>query len=323
MAAKLKICMIGNGTMLKSCIEIAKDSDVADLSLVLLREQEDGWHRYIEEFCRARTIRCITYPSIIDPVVESTVAGLRPDLLVSVHNPDILSERFLTHTPFAINFHPAPLPSYAGLNSHSWALMYGETSYGVTWHVLVPKVDAGDIVCQALFPIEESWGVRELIRHSAASGCALFRRLIDDVAHGDVVFMPQDLTKRTYFGAANKPFGGHFPFLENRAAILGLQRATSYFPGPNPFCMPQVTVNGVRFHIVRFHVENLTTANPPGTIVGSDGDGIRFAIDDGSVVVSIIQDAQRTQHRAAEFAQIASLAVGNRADISELPLFSK
>ncbi len=323
MSAKLKLCIIGNGTMLKSCIEVAADSDAADISLVLLREQEDGWHRYIEEFCRARTIRYITYPSITDPVVESAVADIRPDLLVSVHNPDILSQALLMHAALAINFHPAPLPRYAGLNPYSWALMHGEASYGVTWHVLVPKVDAGDIVGQALFPIEASWGARELIRHCAAPGCALFRRLIDDIARGDVTFIPQDSTKRSYFRASDKPFGGHFPFLESRSTISNLQRATSFFPGPNPFCMPQVSLNGARFHMVRFRVEDRTIAKPPGTIMESDQDGIRFVINNGSVLVSIIQDARQTQHRAAEFARIAGLAVGQRADISAVPLFSK
>ena len=173
MRPRLKICMIGNGSMLRSCIEIAQQNPLTDVGLVLLKAQGAGWHNSIASFCASRTIECRAYGRLDDPVIAAAIAECRPDLLVSVHNPDILPERLLRLATLAINYHPAPLPRFAGLNPFSWALLHGETRYGVTWHVLTPKIDAGDIVAQAHFPINAAWNVVELIRCCTAPGCAL------------------------------------------------------------------------------------------------------------------------------------------------------
>ena len=45
----------------------------------------------------------------------------------------------------AANFHDGPLPHYAGLNTPAWAILAGETRYGVTWHALTEGIDEGDI----------------------------------------------------------------------------------------------------------------------------------------------------------------------------------
>ena len=59
----------------------------------------------------------------------------------------------------AINYHYAPLPKYAGPYATSWAIMQGERVHGVTWHAMIELVDAGDILKQYLFEIDEGAGV--------------------------------------------------------------------------------------------------------------------------------------------------------------------
>ena len=71
------------------------------------------------------------------------------DYLFSITNLSIIPSRVLAlPTKGAINFHDGPLPRFAGLYAPAWALIAGETSYAVTWHLMGDEVDAGDILLQ-------------------------------------------------------------------------------------------------------------------------------------------------------------------------------
>ena len=76
------------------------------------------------------------------------------DYLFSITYLDVIPDEVLAlPTQGAINFHDGPLPRYAGLNAPAWALLQGETSYGITWHRIGSKVDAGDILKQVTFDL--------------------------------------------------------------------------------------------------------------------------------------------------------------------------
>lgn len=46
----------------------------------------------------------------------------------------------------AMNIHPAPLPEYRGVFGYNFAILNGDTEYGVTAHKLSEKFDRGDII---------------------------------------------------------------------------------------------------------------------------------------------------------------------------------
>lgn len=52
-----------------------------------------------------------------------------------------------------VNIHPSLLPKYPGVNTHARALEAGDTEHGATVHLVVEKVDAGEIIGQAAMPI--------------------------------------------------------------------------------------------------------------------------------------------------------------------------
>ncbi len=86
------------------------------------------------------------------------------DYLFSIVNLAILPDDVINSPrKCAINFHDGPLPKYAGLNATSWAIINQEKAYGITWHEITNDVDAGDILKQVVFEIENET-VRELER---------------------------------------------------------------------------------------------------------------------------------------------------------------
>ena len=77
------------------------------------------------------------------------------DYLFSVASYEVLPAALLARARrFPINYHDGPLPRYAGTYATSWALMHREPTHGVTWHVMVPKLDAGDLLKQVPVPVD-------------------------------------------------------------------------------------------------------------------------------------------------------------------------
>ena len=72
-------------------------------------------------------------------------------------------DNFLVFNPYvceiflgkSYNFHPSPLPFYAGINSISWGLLNNEEWWGYTVHRIAPKVDGGEIVFQEVFSLSK------------------------------------------------------------------------------------------------------------------------------------------------------------------------
>ncbi len=77
----------------------------------------------------------------------------------------VLSESFVGRYPNKIlNIHPSLLPSFPGLNVQQKAIDYGVRYSGCTVHLVVPEVDAGPIILQAVVPIERGDSEEALAR---------------------------------------------------------------------------------------------------------------------------------------------------------------
>lgn len=81
----------------------------------------------------------------------------------------VLSVSFISHFEGRIlNIHPSLLPAYRGLDTHKRALADGVKDHGCTVHFVVPELDAGPIIAQAIVPVldgdtEETLSARVLI----------------------------------------------------------------------------------------------------------------------------------------------------------------
>lgn len=56
----------------------------------------------------------------------------------------------------ALNLHPSRLPKYRGPSPLAWALRNGEEEIGVTWHRMTESFDAGPILAQSSFVVDDA-----------------------------------------------------------------------------------------------------------------------------------------------------------------------
>lgn len=97
-----------------------------------------------------------TYPSrdAFDADLADAVAAARPDWVLCAGYLRILGngfvERFRGRT---LNIHPSLLPKYRGLHTHARALEAGDGEHGASVHFVIPELDAGAVIAQAVVPV--------------------------------------------------------------------------------------------------------------------------------------------------------------------------
>ena len=91
----------------------------------------------------------------------------------------------------AVNFHDGPLPAYAGLNVTSWALLNDQREHAVTWHLIGPGIDDGDVVLTEWFPIEPSETAYSLNARCYEAALRTFPRVAHALASEQLTARPQ------------------------------------------------------------------------------------------------------------------------------------
>ncbi|WP_336086938.1 methionyl-tRNA formyltransferase [Nocardia sp. SSK8] len=98
-----------------------------------------------------------------------------------------------------LNLHDSLLPKFTGFSPVLWALISGESEFGLTVHRMDEQLDTGDILVQHRLPIgptatgtELVLAGMELIPGAVAEGLAALES-------GTAQWRPQDKTERTYF----------------------------------------------------------------------------------------------------------------------------
>jgi len=132
--------------------------------------------------------------------------GTQADWLLSIANLRMIPQVVLDlPAKGAINFHDGPLPRYAGLNTPAWAIINGERTHGVSWHVIEGGVDEGDLLAQRLIDIAPDETAFSLNSKCYAAGMESFAAVLAQLEVGTLERTPQDLSQRSYFAKDQRP----------------------------------------------------------------------------------------------------------------------
>jgi methionyl-tRNA formyltransferase len=237
----------------------------------------------------ARELRCIIWPAraVKDPQFAQTVRLSEVDIILNVHSLYVIPAPVLQAPRIgAFNLHPGPLPQYAGLNTVSWAIYRGETTYGVTVHWMDPQIDTGAIAYQETFSIEETDTPVLLTHKCVRAGIALISELLDAAATNPdaIPRLQQDLTKRCYFGK-QVPEEGRLSWNHPASEIVNLIRACEYWPYRSPWGHPKVSFGGREIAIAKATRTYRQCDDIPGTVGASDESGVLVAAKDEWVCV--------------------------------------
>lgn len=233
------------------------------------------------------------------------------DHLFSIINGTILSKEILaTPRGLAVNYHNGPLPRYAGVNAASWAILAGERSFGVVWHVMSEKIDGGPILLRIDFPMEEGDTAATVNDRCRQLALAELPGMLEELAEDRIVPRPQRGEHRTYFGAARRAHGGGVVVWSTPAQTIDrVVRAHTLGPIINGFGLPKLRV-GSQLVVIEELVHTTTTSlERPGTILDTRH-GLEVATATTSVVLPTVRLLSGRFLLGAEIAEVLGLKRG-------------
>lgn len=259
---------------------------------------------------RARTLNLPLIASAIlnERAGVSAVRTLSADLALNVNSLVVFGEELRRLFPLgAVNFHPGPLPEYAGLHVHQWAIINGETQHGVTFHMMERRIDAGDVLASAPVPIYAPDTGLKLFMRCIQSGVELIDPVVRGLLRGTLEPKRQDLTRRRYYGQQQAGFEIRFEWPARR--IVDLVRALDYTPFQSPLGSAWLRIGERTYTVQRVRLAD-GVGGHPGALVGwsEREEPILACGDGGSVVVESLNCDGHPQSPRQLFAMLSARA---------------
>ena len=145
---------------------------------------------YLERLCRNQEI---PYSHLHKDELFSFLKNISTKtLLISAVNPLIIPANVLENSQItAINLHHALLPRHPGRNAEAWAIYEQDSESGITWHYMTPEVDAGKILIQKRFALDNTINALKLLKILNELAVESFLEIMDDLLEGHEILFPQ------------------------------------------------------------------------------------------------------------------------------------
>jgi len=275
--------LLGSDTLLIECGEILLEAGF-DVRGVLSRDGRIG------DWAKRRELPVFS-PDFTEGSECSEALQSEPfDYLFSIANLSMVPEWILgLPRKRAINFHDGPLPRYAGIHAPAWAILHGETRYGITWHEMTAAADEGDILAQAHFDISPEETSLSLNTKCFQAAIDSFRVLAPELAAGIERMRTQDLSHRSYFGRHARPDRAcTLDFSAPASELSARVRALHFGRYPNSLGLPTIRHRGHLLGVTGAEAREAEEADPettPGTVVVASTDEVVVATGAGVIAL--------------------------------------
>ena len=195
---------------------------------------------------------------------------------------------------------------------YSWAIINGETEYGVTWHWVDRGIDSGDVLAQKAFPIDEQERPATLIAKGFRAGLESLEELLPGLLAGDVTGSKQDDSLATYYSKRDLPNGGRISFGWTYQRLERFVRGLDFRPLQNAFVHPTIARGQASVFPQRVSLVARTLRGVPGEILGFDDRAIHVQAADAVVAISEILGPDYKPASPAHALDCLGLEPGNR-----------
>ncbi len=189
---KLAVLISGGGSNLQAILDACNAPDYPAEVVLVFANQLDagGLDRGRRAGIRAEAISHKGYDGgreAYDAAVSALIEESGADLVVLAGYLRLVSDSFVTRwKDRLINIHPSLLPSFKGLGVHQAALDAGVKFAGCTVHYVVPEVDSGPIIAQAVVPVLPGDDAGKLAQRILKQEHKIYPQVIRWIADGRV-----------------------------------------------------------------------------------------------------------------------------------------
>lgn len=254
----------------------------------------------LKAFAEEQGLSVMTPEKIGEPEAVHALKALAPDLIVVVAYGQYIPQRVIHLGQFeAINVHPSLLPKYRGSAPIQWAILNGDTMTGVSIIYLAKKMDAGDILRQATYPLGTDETSATLHDKLAVFGSELLMKAVDDIRAASVHRAVQDESEMVEVRKLTKDDG---KIDWSLSATVIRNRIRAFDPWPGSFC---TLPNGDALKV--WKAELVEESGAPGVLLD---DQLLVATGDGALRLVEVQPLGKKRMPAGSFLNGSPLAKG-------------
>ncbi len=159
----------------------------------------------IEDEAKSLKIPIFRPASVNSLTMEETLKDLYADYFIVANFQQLIKENLLKIPKIMpINFHPSPLPKYAGLAPFYWIVKNGEKTTSVSAIKMDNGLDTGDIIMQNTVEIGNKTTGIELRTNQEQQNVLMLLDLIPKLFSKNISLIPQNMSDRSYFSRINE-----------------------------------------------------------------------------------------------------------------------
>ncbi|MCV7413678.1 methionyl-tRNA formyltransferase [Mycobacterium florentinum] len=167
-----------------------------------------------------------------------------------------------------LNFHDSLLPRFTGFSPVLWALISGESEFGLTVHRMDDGLDTGDILVQRAVPIGPTDTGTELVLRGMDLIPDVLAEALTALESGVAVFRPQNKSERSYFHKRSERdslIDWSWPAEDLERFVRALSD-----PYPRAYCF----YRGERIEILEARVSDACYGGTPGRVMVQEEGGV-------------------------------------------------
>jgi methionyl-tRNA formyltransferase len=166
-----------------------------------------------------------------------------------------------------LNLHDSLLPKFTGFSPVLWALISGESEFGLTVHRMDDGFDTGDILIQHSLPIGPTDTGTELVMRGMDLIPGALRDALSALESGTAVWRPQHKAERTYFHKRSE----RDSLIDWSWPAADLERFVRALSEPYPRAF--TCYRGQRIEILSARISEARYGGTPGRVIVQEGGG--------------------------------------------------
>lgn len=252
---------------LRALIDLGHEGPLAVTHPVSEQAYKAIWSSSVEVLAREHGIP-VHLTERVDAETIEVVKRAQPDvIIVNSWYSWMPPELYALPTHGTLNLHDSLLPKFAGFSPALWALISGESEFGLTVHRMDDGLDTGDILIQRSLPIGPTDTGTDLVLRGMELIPGALRDALTALESGTAVWRPQDNAERTYFHKRSE----RDSMLDWSWPAEDLERFVRALSEPYP---PAFTFyEGERIEILEARVSEVRYGGTPGRVVAQEGGG--------------------------------------------------
>lgn len=306
----MRIVFMGSDELALPALEVFHGHPEMDLCCVVTQPDRPVGRKMHLQPCPAKARALELGIPVHDPVKigspesVSFLQNMNPDLQVVVAYGQYIPSTVLNIPPLeTINLHPSMLPHYRGAAPIQMAIADGLTETGITVLYVSKDMDAGDIILQASYPIDEADTALSLKPKLAAAGADFLLQAALQLKAGTASRTPQDESKATYVAKLNRE-DGRLDWALSAEELHN--RVRGFTPWPGTFCTLPDGEHPLKVHETRLIEE---VGGGPGQLMKVE-DRLVVATGQGRLELLTVQPPGKRKMSAGDFLAGHKLAMG-------------